>query len=66
MHELPLESLQSLSPAFEKDFYESLTLAAVLAAHDVPGGTAPARVRQAIGMARKQIEALREEVHAHA
>jgi argininosuccinate lyase len=63
---LPLESLQSLSPAFAKDFYESITLASVLAAHDVPGGTAPARVRQAIGMARKQIESLREEVHAHA
>ena len=66
LQELPLESLQSLSPAFGKDFYGSITLAAVLAAHDVPGGTAPARVRQAIAMARKQIESLREEVHAHA
>jgi argininosuccinate lyase len=66
LQELPLESLQSLSPAFGEDFYESITLAAVLAAHDVPGGTAPARVRQAIGVARKQIESLREGVHAHA
>ena len=66
LRELPLESLRSLSPAFGEDFYESITLAAVLAAHDVPGGTAPARVRQAIGAARKQIESLREEVHAHA
>jgi argininosuccinate lyase len=66
LRELPLESLRSLSPAFGEDFYESITLAAVLAAHDVPGGTAPARVRQAIGVARKQIESLREEVHAHA
>ena len=66
LQELPLESLRSLNPAFGEDFYDSVTLAAVLAAHDVPGGTAPARVRQAIGVARKQIESLREEVHAHA
>jgi hypothetical protein len=38
----------------------------VLAIHDVIGGTAPARVRQGIGVARKKIESLREEVHAHA
>ncbi len=66
LHELPLEELRVLSPAFGEDFYESLTLASVLAVHDVPGGTAPARVRQAIGAARKKIEAVREEVHAHA
>jgi argininosuccinate lyase len=58
--------LQTLSPDFGEDFFESLTLASVLAMHDVPGGTAPARVRQAIGAARKHIEDLREEVHAHA
>ncbi len=66
LHELPLQDLKSLSPAFGEDFYESLKLASVLAVHDVPGGTAPARVRQAVGVARKQIESLREEVHAHA
>ena len=64
MQDLPLRELQSLSPAFSQDFYESLTLASVLAMHDVPGGTAPARVRQAISAARKRIESLREEVHA--
>ncbi len=66
LHELPMADLQTLSPAFGADFYESLTLHSVLAVHDVPGGTAPARVRQAIGLARKRIEGLREEVHAHA
>jgi len=66
LHELPLEDLKSLSPAFDQDFYESLKLASVLAVHDVPGGTAPSRVRQAIGIARKKIESLREEAHAHA
>jgi argininosuccinate lyase len=66
LKDLSLQELQSLSPAFGEDFKESLTLSAVLAAHDVVGGTAPGRVRQAIGAARKKIESLREEVHAHA
>jgi argininosuccinate lyase len=66
LKDLSLQELQSLSPTFGEDFKESLTLPAVLAAHDVTGGTAPGRVRQAIGAARKKIESLREEVHAHA
>jgi argininosuccinate lyase len=66
LHELALKELQELSPAFGADFYESLTLSSVLAVHDVPGGTAPARVRQAISIAKRTIHSLREEVHAHA
>jgi argininosuccinate lyase len=66
LEDLPLADLQAISPAFDQDFYKSLTLAAVLAIHDVPGGTAPERVRKAIHVTRKRIESLREEVHAHA
>jgi argininosuccinate lyase len=66
LEDLALEDLQSLSPAFQEDFYESLKLASVLAIHDVPGGTAPARVRQALSATRKRIASLHEEVHAHA
>jgi argininosuccinate lyase len=66
LQDLSLEELRAFNPAFGPDFYESLKLASVLAIHDVPGGTAPARVRQAMAAARKQIERLREEVHAHA
>ncbi len=66
LQDLPLDELQLLSPAFDQDFYESLKLASVLAVHDVPGGTAPSRVRQAINTARKRIDSLREEAHAHA
>ena len=66
LKDLSLNDLQSLSPAFGQDFYESLKLTSVLAIHDVVGGTAPIRVRQAIGATRKKIAALREEVHAHA
>jgi argininosuccinate lyase len=66
LQDLPLEDLRAISPAFGDDFYASLSLASVLAVHDVPGGTAPERVKQAISAARKRIELLREEIHAHA
>ena len=66
LQDLALDELKALSPAFDQGFYDSLKLAAVLAVHDVPGGTAPGRVRQAINVARKKIESLREEAHAHA
>ena len=61
-----MEELQKLNPAFDQDFYSCLSLQSVLAIHDVPGGTAPARVRQALAEAKQRIEAIREESHAHA
>jgi argininosuccinate lyase len=66
LHDLTLEELRTLNNAFDESFYESLKPAAVLAIHDVAGGTAPARVRQGIAAAKKKIASLREEVHAHA
>jgi argininosuccinate lyase len=66
LRDLPLEELRSLSPVFGEDFYEALSLSSVLAMHDVRGGTAPGQVKQAIAAAKKSIESLREEVHAHA
>jgi argininosuccinate lyase len=66
LSDLPLHDLQSLSPTFGDDFYESLKLPSVLAVHDVFGGTAPARVRQAIASAKKKIETLRNEIHEEA
>jgi len=66
LQDLSLDELRSLNPVFEQDFYASLSLASVLEIHDVPGGTAPARVRHAIAAARKSIDSLREERHAHA
>lgn len=64
--DLPLEELKKLNPAFDRDFYSCLHLEAVLAIHDVPGGTAPARVRQALTDAKQRIGSIREEIHAHA
>jgi argininosuccinate lyase len=66
LQDLSIDELRVLSPAFDQDFYESLKLASVLAVHDVVGGTAPSRVRHAIQVARKKIDAVREEAHAHA
>ena len=66
LQDLTLEELLAVNPAFDESFYDCLKLASVLGIHDVVGGTAPARVRQGIGAARKKIEALREEVNFHA
>jgi argininosuccinate lyase len=66
LQDLRLDELQALHPAFDERFYDCLKLASVLAIHDVVGGTAQPRVRQGIAAARKKIESLSEEVHAHA
>jgi argininosuccinate lyase len=63
---LSLEELQAIDSHFDRDFYDFVKLDNVLAIHDVPGGTAPARVREAITTARKKAGTLREEAHAHA
>jgi argininosuccinate lyase len=64
--DLSLEELKKLNPAFDQDFYSCLSVEAVLAIHDVPGGTAPARVRQAIADAKQRLESMREVAHANA
>lgn len=66
LQDLSIEELHGLSRAFEQDFYECLKAAAVLGIHDVQGGTAPARVKQAIVAAKKRIDVLRVEVNDHA
>jgi argininosuccinate lyase len=66
LKDLPLNELRALNPAFQQDFYSCLNLESVLAIHDVLGGTAPGRVRQAITDARQKIEMIGEESHAHA
>src|SRR5581483_5724056 len=66
LKDLALEELQTLNPAFDQNFYACLNFQAVLAVHDVPGGTAPSRVKHAIADTKKRIEAIREDVHANA
>jgi argininosuccinate lyase len=66
LSDLSLEDLREINPAFDTDFYSCLTLQAVLAIHDVPGGTAPEQVKRAIAEAKQKLTSLRGEVHAHA
>ena len=53
---MPLSKLKSFSPLFESDLGQVLTLESALASCDVPGGTAPARVREAIAGCRARLE----------
>jgi argininosuccinate lyase len=63
---LSLDELQNIDRHFEADFYDFVKLDNVLAIHNVTGGTAPARVHEALAAARKKITAVCEEAHAHA
>jgi argininosuccinate lyase len=46
--DLPLETLQQISPSFAPDFAGGLNITSALAAKKVTGGTAPDSVRTAI------------------
>ncbi|MGH9780084.1 MAG: argininosuccinate lyase [Candidatus Acidiferrales bacterium] len=59
---LTLEELRRFNPAFGDDFPGCLKLEAVLASHDVPGGTAPARVKQALAEAEQRLAELRKDL----
>ena len=48
---LTLEELREFSPAFERDFFAAISLEATLDCHDVIGGTARSRVREALALA---------------
>jgi argininosuccinate lyase len=62
--DVSLAELQSLSPAFDEDFYTHITLEATLACHNVPGGTAIAQVRAALANAEERLLALAGGSHA--
>ena len=50
--ELPLEAFRRLSPKFDADVLRAATPEGAVAAKDVPGGTAPGRVAEALDAAR--------------
>jgi argininosuccinate lyase len=66
LHGLTLEELKQIRPEFDSDFYASLSLDSVLGNHNIPGGTAPSQVKQALAAARLKLNALREVNYAHA
>ncbi|MBB6145236.1 argininosuccinate lyase [Silvibacterium bohemicum] len=55
---LTLDELKEFGREFEQDFYAAVTLEATLDCHDVIGGTARARVRQALAEAETRVKAL--------
>jgi len=67
---LTLDELRQFGTEFEEDFFAAVTLAATLDCHDVTGGTARERVRQALATASEHIAGLgahtstQEAVHA--
>jgi argininosuccinate lyase len=71
LEDLPITDWKALHPAFAQDIYQHLSLEAVISLHNVPGGTAPPRVREALAQARQLVKSLRVNasrggVHAHA
>jgi argininosuccinate lyase len=55
LHELELEELREFSPLVSGDVYEALSLERTLATKAQTGGTAPARVREALDAARASL-----------
>jgi len=58
LHELTLEEYRRFSERFEHDVFD-ITLESSVAARDVPGGTAPGRVEEALKAARSLLEGSR-------
>lgn len=66
LKDLPLPELRQIDSAFDADFFSRLSVKAVLAIHNVLGGTAAERVKRALAEAKQEISAIRGTVHAHA
>ncbi|HEX4037714.1 MAG TPA: argininosuccinate lyase [Acidobacteriaceae bacterium] len=64
--DLSLEELRQFGPEFGEDFFAAVTLQATLDCHDVTGGTARARVRQALAEAGERIAKTRANAQAAA
>jgi argininosuccinate lyase len=55
LHEMDLEELRQFSPLVDEDVYEALSLEQTLASKAQIGGTAPARVAEALSAARASL-----------
>jgi len=65
LNDLTLDELHQFGSEFGEDFYAAISLNATLDCHDVAGGTARSRVRQALDQAALRIANLTQEA-AHA
>jgi len=69
LNDLTLDELRQFGEEFDSDFFDAITLESTLDCHDVIGGTARARVAEALATAKERVAALRiakEAVHAGA
>ncbi|MFO8101253.1 MAG: argininosuccinate lyase [Dehalococcoidia bacterium] len=55
LEELALSEYQALSPLFEEDVY-SITVESAISARNIPGGTAPEQVEQALKKAKERLK----------
>jgi argininosuccinate lyase len=58
LRDLTLNELRAIAPEFEEDFFAAISLKSTLDCHDVTGGTARERVRQALEAAPGRIAVL--------
>ncbi len=64
LEQLPKEDFAFCGIAADEQFYNALALNEVLAIHNVPGGTAPARVREALQTAKEKLSQYFGVAHA--
>lgn len=56
LEELTLEEMRAIAPELDAGVFERLSVESLLERRNLPGGTAPARVAQALNEARRRIE----------
>jgi len=66
LRNLTLNELRVFGPEFDEDFFAAVSLRATLDCHDVIGGTATDRVRNALAAASDRIAALTQQEAVHA
>jgi argininosuccinate lyase len=66
LQDLPVEDLRKIHPAFDHDLARNLTLEAVIAIHNVMGGTAKGSVKEALRRVQECVAQIRGQIHAHA
>ena len=64
--DLTMEELKQFGAEFESDFFAAITMEATLDCHDVIGGTARHRVREALAATEKRVQALADKRGAEA
>ena len=62
---LTLDELKQFGPEFEADFFSSVTLDATVNCHDVIGGTAVGRVREALAAQESRLATAMGQIHGN-